>query len=397
MTTANDRLPAAEPAPVWARRAAHAVALCALPSGLWRIAMASGVHVGYSDQVLRDVYDIPGWGIAYVVGLSVLAELAALLPLLLVSDRWRPLRPAALTAVAWAASGILVLVALWQLVVAVTVESRTYLSSGAAQTVWGIAFAPLFAIPVLTTAVTWSYAKRHRGCDRGVPRGSISRRTGSGGTMPFMDAAENAELWAFLSSRRKGEIMSGRIASIESFGVFVALDDGPDHPVFPGVGFITIPELSWRHFERVSDVVRVGQHVTCVFLQFDTTNGEARLSLRGTRPDPFRNFAERTAVGQTLQGQVTRLVPFGAFVQVTEDIEGLVHLRELAWTDVEAPEEVVQVGDRLAVVVTEVDPERRRVALSRRQALPQPRAGTIVRNAAEADVSPPSTAPASGG
>ncbi|WP_374225427.1 S1 RNA-binding domain-containing protein [Streptomyces sp. AC602_WCS936] len=190
-----------------------------------------------------------------------------------------------------------------------------------------------------------------------------------------MDAAENAELWAFLSSRRDGEIMSGRIASIESFGVFVALDDGPDHPVFPGVGFITIPELSWRHLERVSDVVRVGQHVSCVFLQFDTTNGEARLSLRGTRPDPFRTFAENTAVGQTLQGQVTKLVPFGAFVQVTEDIEGLVHLRELAWTDVEAPQEVVRVGDRLAVVVTEVDPERRRLVLSRRQALPRSRAG----------------------
>lgn len=80
-------------------------------------------------------------------------------------------------------------------------------------------------------------------------------------------------------------------------------------------------------------------------------------------------------MGQTLQGQVTKLVPFGAFVQVTEDIEGLVRLRELAWTDVEAPEEVVRVGDRLAVVVTEVDPERRRLALSRRQALPRSRAG----------------------
>lgn len=62
--------------------------------------MAAGVHVGYSDQVLRDVYDIPGWGIAYVVGLSVLAELGALLPLLLVSDRWRPLRPGVLALLA---------------------------------------------------------------------------------------------------------------------------------------------------------------------------------------------------------------------------------------------------------------------------------------------------------
>ncbi|MFE2102194.1 hypothetical protein [Streptomyces sp. NPDC059468] len=167
MTTESAPLPA--PAPVWARRAAHAVALCAVPSGLWRIAMASGIHVGYSDQVLRDVFDIPGWGIAYVVGLSVLTELVALFPLLLVSDRWRPLRPRTLSALAWTASAALVLVALWQLVVACTVESRTYMSGGAAQTVWGIVYAPLFAVPALMTAVTWSYARRHRGLGH-IPR-----------------------------------------------------------------------------------------------------------------------------------------------------------------------------------------------------------------------------------
>ncbi|MFB7653910.1 MULTISPECIES: hypothetical protein [unclassified Streptomyces] len=124
--------------------------------------MASGVYVGYSDQVLRDVFGIPGWGIAYVVGLSVLAEVAALFPLLLVSERWRPLPSRVVVPLAWTVSGVLVLVALWQLVVAFTVESQTYMSSGAAQTVWGFTFAPLFAIPVLMTAVTWSYAKRHR-------------------------------------------------------------------------------------------------------------------------------------------------------------------------------------------------------------------------------------------
>ncbi|WP_407840491.1 hypothetical protein ACE1OC_35850 [Streptomyces sp. DSM 116496] len=166
MTTASSSLPSPVPspehAPTWARRAAHAIALCAVPSGLWRIAMASGVYVGYSDQVLREVYGIPGWGIAYVVGLSVLAELAALSPLLLVGDRWRPMSPRVLDPLAWTASGILVLGALWQLVVLFTVESHTYLASGTAQTVWGFVFAPLLAVPALMTAVTWSYVKRHR-------------------------------------------------------------------------------------------------------------------------------------------------------------------------------------------------------------------------------------------
>ncbi|GAA2461804.1 hypothetical protein GCM10010433_75120 [Streptomyces pulveraceus] len=185
---------------------------------------------------------------------------------------------------------------------------------------------------------------------------------------PSMTATENRELRAFLNSLRTGDVLSGRIASIERFGVFVVLDEGPDHPVFPGVGFITILELSWRHFEDASDIVQVGQRVSCEFLQFDTANGEARLSLRATRPDPFQAFADSTTVGQTLQGRVTKLIPFGAFVQVADGIAGLVHLQELAETPIEAPEEVVQVDDKVVVVVTEIDRERRRLALSRRQA-----------------------------
>ncbi|MDV9172597.1 S1 RNA-binding domain-containing protein [Streptomyces sp. W16] len=179
-----------------------------------------------------------------------------------------------------------------------------------------------------------------------------------------MTATENPELWAFLTSRRPGEILSGTVAAIERFGVFVSLDDGPDHPVFPGVGFITIPELSWRHIEAASDVVRVGQHVACEFLQFDDWNGEARLSLRAMRPDPFAVFAEGVAVGRTLHGQVTKVVPFGVFVQVADGIEGLVHLRELTEMPVETAQGILQVGDELTVVVTEIDLERRRLALS---------------------------------
>ncbi|MER5181684.1 S1 RNA-binding domain-containing protein [Streptomyces sp. NPDC002896] len=185
-----------------------------------------------------------------------------------------------------------------------------------------------------------------------------------------MAATGNPELWAFLRSLHRGEILSGTVTAIERFGVFVALDDGPDHPVFPGVGFITIPELSWRHFEAASDVVQVGQHILCVFLQFDTWNGEARLSLRATQPDAFQAFVDGIAVGQTLRGKVTKLVPFGVFVQVTGGIEGLVHLRELASMPPDTPESVVQVGDEVSVVVTEIDREKRRLALSRRQASP---------------------------
>lgn len=178
--------------------------------------------------------------------------------------------------------------------------------------------------------------------------------------------SENPELWAFLESLHYGDILSGTVTAIERFGVFAALDDGPDHPVFPGVGFITIPELSWRRIETAFDVVQVGQRVSAEFLQFDTWNLEARLSLRATQPDPFQTFADRTAVGQKLHGRVTKLVAFGVFVQVADGIEGLVHLRELASTPVESPSDVVQ-AEEVTVVVTEIDRERRRLVLSRRQ------------------------------
>jgi ribosomal protein S1 len=158
------------------------------------------------------------------------------------------------------------------------------------------------------------------------------------------DPSDNPELWAFLESLRRGEILSGTVTAIERFGVFVALDDGPDHPVFPGVGLITIPELSWRRLEAASDVVQIGQRISCEFLQFDTWNLEARLSLKAIQPDPFQVFADGNAVGQILHGQVTKLAPFGVFVQIADGIEGLIHLQELTLTPLEAPSELVQVG-----------------------------------------------------
>ncbi|MFE0101526.1 S1 RNA-binding domain-containing protein [Streptomyces sp. NPDC059009] len=179
---------------------------------------------------------------------------------------------------------------------------------------------------------------------------SGGRGSGTGG----LTEHDHPELCAFLASLRQGELLSGTVAAIERFGVFVALDDGPGHPVHPGVGFITIPELAWQRIEAASDVVQVGQHVTCEFLQFDDWNLEARLSLRAMRPDPFQAFADEAGPGRELRGQVTKLVPFGVFVRVAEGIEGLIH----------GPEPGLREGDDVMVRVTEVDRERRRVALS---------------------------------
>ncbi|MFD4370216.1 S1 RNA-binding domain-containing protein [Streptomyces sp. NPDC058486] len=185
----------------------------------------------------------------------------------------------------------------------------------------------------------------------------------------MIEPAQNPELWEFLGSLREGDLLSGTVAAIEPFGVFVALDEGPLHPCFPGVGFLTLPELSWRHFADASQVVHVGERVTCEFLQFDTYNGEARLSLRATEPDPFQAFAENVGLGQELTGRVVRRLPFGVVVEVADGIEGLVHMSELD-PDRPDPEADFTVGEEIAVVVTEVDRQRRTMRLSQRKAAP---------------------------
>ncbi|WP_351237424.1 S1 RNA-binding domain-containing protein [Streptomyces sp. NPDC002133] len=182
--------------------------------------------------------------------------------------------------------------------------------------------------------------------------------------------SESPELWAFLESLHRGEILSGTVAAIERFGVFVALDDGPDHPTLPGVGFITIPELSWRHIDAVTDVVEVGQRISCEFLQFDTFNAEARLSLCAMQPDPFQAFADRTTVGQELHGTVTRVFPIGAFVEVGDGIEGLVPFVEVRGMPAAGQAEAFQSGDKVTVVVTDIERPQRRLSLSQRQGAP---------------------------
>ncbi|GGS99560.1 hypothetical protein GCM10010286_25580 [Streptomyces toxytricini] len=176
--------------------------------------------------------------------------------------------------------------------------------------------------------------------------------------------SESPELWAFLESLHCGDILSGTVAAIERFGVFAALDDGPAHPLLPGVGFIVVPEPSWRHIDAATDVVQAGQRVSCEFLRFDTYNAEDRLSLKALEPDPLQDFADRTAVGQELRGTVEKVLPFGVFVDLGDGIVGLAPFREAHGRPAVSPVEDFEVGE-IAVVVTEIELLTRRVFLSR--------------------------------
>src|SRR5439155_490267 len=127
-------------------------------------------------------------------------------------------------------------------------------------------------------------------------------------------------------------------------------------------------ELSWRHVEHPSEVVQVGQEVEVEVLDVDLERERISLSLKKTQEDPWRQFARLHQPGEIIEGQVTKLVPFGAFVRVADGVEGLVHISELADRHVDTAEQVVTVGENTKVKIIEVDSERRRISLSIKQA-----------------------------
>jgi small subunit ribosomal protein S1 len=127
---------------------------------------------------------------------------------------------------------------------------------------------------------------------------------------------------------------------------------------------VHVSELSWKHVEHPSEVATVGQEVEVEVLDVDLDRERVSLSLKATQEDPWREFERKNQTGEVITGQVTKLVPFGAFVRVGEGVEGLVHISELAREHVESPEEVVQVGEQVRVKVVDVDVSRRRISLS---------------------------------
>src|SRR5881398_936486 len=151
----------------------------------------------------------------------------------------------------------------------------------------------------------------------------------------------------FLNKLQTGQVRKGVVSSIVNFGAFVDLG-GVD-------GLVHVSELSWKHIDHPSEVVEVGQEVTVEVLDVDLERERVSLSLKATQEDPWKEFERKYRAGEIITGQVTKLVPFGAFVRVAQGIEGLVHISELSNTNVESPESVVNVGDQVQVKVIDVD------------------------------------------
>ena len=176
----------------------------------------------------------------------------------------------------------------------------------------------------------------------------------------FLEETQSEFRNEFLTSLQKGEVRAGVVSSIVNFGAFVDLG-GVD-------GLVHVSELSWKHIDHPSEVVEVGDEVEVEVLDVDLDRERVSLSLKATQEDPWQRFAREHAVGEIVDGEVTKLVPFGAFVKVADGIEGLVHISELAERHVEVPEAVVNVGDKIEVKVIDIDTVRRRISLSLKQA-----------------------------
>jgi small subunit ribosomal protein S1 len=153
-----------------------------------------------------------------------------------------------------------------------------------------------------------------------------------------------------------GDVVEGTISNIVDFGAFVDLD-GID-------GLIHISELSWTHINHPSEVLQVNQKVKVKVLDIDRDRQRISLGLKQTQEDPWQKIVAQHKVGDIVDGRVTKIVAFGAFVEIYAGIEGLVHISELANRHVERPDEIVAVNQQVSVKIIEVDSERRRLSLS---------------------------------
>jgi small subunit ribosomal protein S1 len=181
----------------------------------------------------------------------------------------------------------------------------------------------------------------------------------------FLEESQSEGRKKFLESLKKGERRRGVVSSIVNFGAFVDIGGGVD-------GLVHVSELSWKHVDHPSEVVAVGQEVDVEVLDVDLDRERVSLSLKATQEDPWREFERKHQAGEVIDGAVTKLVPFGAFVRVGEGIEGLVHISELSEQHVESPEQVVSVGQPVRVKVVDVDVSRRRISLSMRRVSEEP-------------------------
>jgi small subunit ribosomal protein S1 len=187
-----------------------------------------------------------------------------------------------------------------------------------------------------------------------------------------------------LAELAPGQIREGIVRSLKDFGAFVDLD-GAD-------GLIHISQLSWDRVQHPSEVVEVGQKVKVRIEKFDKDTGKISLSYREVGENPWNKAASKYYVGARVNGTISRLMDFGAFVKLEPGVEGMIHISELAHNRVWRPSDVVSEGQEVEVKVLSVDSEKQRIGLSLKALVDRPvKAGQ--EKTADEDLAPPPDAP----
>jgi small subunit ribosomal protein S1 len=157
----------------------------------------------------------------------------------------------------------------------------------------------------------------------------------------------------------EGKVYTGRVTSLANFGAFININ-GAD-------GLVHLSELSWEHIDHPREVLEVGQEVKVKVINVDRDKKRIGLSVRALQDDPWKSRVEKYSVGQLVEGVITRLTKFGAFARLEGDIEGLIHISEIAEHRIEHPKEVLKEGEVKSLRVIRIDPEQHRIGLSLRK------------------------------
>src|SRR5213595_706127 len=180
-----------------------------------------------------------------------------------------------------------------------------------------------------------------------------------------LEETAGAEREHLLASLQEGATVKGIVKNITDYGAFVDLG-GID-------GLLHITDLAWRRVKHPSEILNVGDEVEAKVLKFDQEKNRVSLGMKQLGEDPWVGLSRRYPTGTRLFGKVTNITDYGAFVEIEQGIEGLVHVSEMDWTNKNIhPTKVVQLGDEVEVMILEIDEERRRISLGMKQCMPNP-------------------------